>query len=41
MLRRVDTQAKLHHGDKISDALARALADEPTGQVFAMFDGTQ
>lgn len=41
MLRRVDTQAKLHHGDKISDALAGALADEPTGQVFAMFDGTR
>lgn len=39
MLRRVDTQAELHHGDKISDALAGALADEPTGQVFAMFDG--
>lgn len=39
MLRRVDTQAELHHGDKISDALAGALADDPTGQVYARFDG--
>lgn len=41
MLRRVDTQAELHHGDKISDALAGALADDPTGCVYARFDGTK